>query len=228
MKKYYIFIAFISLLSIGVIFGHYAITKASVADQRAMDDLRQIKTAIGDSVQKKSKLPASINDLELEGDTKKRVSSYGYKVLTVETFELCANFQEKKKDQYDSSSYDSGGYDLPNAHEAGYQCFKLKETLPFAEEPEVDYTSSNKFSCDSPVKQVVTYDAVTVTYIDKAAFTISGTKDRLSGGYTLCTPLTVLDKNGATIKFSDIKNNDVVNLSGSSYSKISKIQKVNQ
>jgi type II secretory pathway pseudopilin PulG len=100
-----------------------------VADQQAVSDLQDIKTAMTTYFSEKDDLPTSLSALTFTGTTKNRLSRYEYKAGNGSSYELCATFKTETKSSTSTSSSASTElsytslYDVFSTHKKGRQCF---------------------------------------------------------------------------------------------------------
>jgi hypothetical protein len=152
VQKYYklTMIAVSGLFIILGVLGPIANERITKNDRLIENNLYSVNTSINNYIRKNEKLPASLNDIELNGDSKilveknlvvykpeKSNDQYSNRYSTDKTvkYQLCVKYTKEKKDTY-SSSYDNpdsdGYYDYLSyygEHPAGEVCYKLKDTV---------------------------------------------------------------------------------------------------
>lgn len=126
MKRYYVFIAILTIVSVGAVVGQYFTSRGSTHDSQTVSDLSLLQTSADDYATANSRLPATINDIVVKTPPhgfKDRLSHYSYRVTASNTFELCADFETDASSRYSSiSTLD----DYPGDHKKGHQCFSHK------------------------------------------------------------------------------------------------------
>jgi type II secretory pathway pseudopilin PulG len=114
-----------------VVLGPPSAERAHRLDERRMDDLRSLSNAVDLYRSRSGQLPASVNEASREiGDTLTwhdpvTGQPYPYKVVSADTYELCADFQQSSAAErhYQDVSFWS--------HPAGPRCFQFKSrSLP--------------------------------------------------------------------------------------------------
>jgi hypothetical protein len=133
MKVVAVAVVTVSVVAGLVLVGPPSEARARKLDERRVEDLRRLSTAVDLYQSRHRSLPASLNEAAREmggsepvGDPLTR-RPYPYQVVDVDTYELCADFQRS-----------SGNSDADRrlgepfwAHTAGSQCFRLKpRSLP--------------------------------------------------------------------------------------------------
>ncbi len=152
IQKYYKFamIAVSGLFIILGIVGPIANERITKNDRLIENNLYSVNTSIKNYTSKNERLPASLNDLDLNGDAKVLVEknlivykpessndqySSRYSTSKNVKYQLCVKYTKEKKDRYYSSydNTDSDGYSdylsYSNGHPAGEVCYKLKDTV---------------------------------------------------------------------------------------------------
>ncbi len=131
MKKYYLFIGVLIMVSLLVVGLQINTGKGPAKDKKIVSDISLINAAVDRYTQENRKMPAKLSDLDLESDLKSRLANYEYKVTAREKYEICAVFETDATNKYQSSYSDS----YPDSHKKGYQCFKQESYLPYEPPP---------------------------------------------------------------------------------------------
>ena len=107
--------------------------RAEFSDQKKENDLSTLQTAVKDYYRDNSRLPGSINDLDIDEDEDLKLDSdnYTYVRKTSSRYELCADFSRDTKKQrpgyYEPDGKDDYQYQgYFSYHEKGQHCFKLR------------------------------------------------------------------------------------------------------
>jgi len=112
-----------------VLVGSPSEERARKLDERRVDDLRRLSTAVDLYRSRRGSLPASLTeasretgDAQTEGDPVTG-RPYPYQVVGADTYELCAGFQRSSGN---AEGDRRNGEPAFWAHAAGQQCFRLK------------------------------------------------------------------------------------------------------
>jgi hypothetical protein len=142
MRKYYIFIALLCVLSIGLVAAAVIVTgtpaeqRARQLDETRLSDFAGLAAAINNYHATHDKLPQKLGELKEEADyitttDPETKTGYTYNVTSDDAYELCATFSTDSKDDPESMANDSS-YPHPYAssrdHKKGYDC--ISYTVP--------------------------------------------------------------------------------------------------
>ena len=119
MKKYYIAMAILAVVSLGAVIWHYAISRGAASDERKVSDITTLQLAVNNYAQDKGTTPASLGTLSLEGAIAKRLSDYEY-LPGDNSFTICATFATDAS--LDDATYGSSS-ESSYWHKKGRQCF---------------------------------------------------------------------------------------------------------
>ncbi len=118
MRKYYIFIAVIAVISAITIVWQSLASGPVKADQALVLRIQTAQSAINDYSSRNNRLPAGLSDIP--GD-------YGgvtYETTTAQTYKLCGTFLTASIDQHSSTRYPPDtNYIDASQHGKGRQCF---------------------------------------------------------------------------------------------------------
>jgi competence protein ComGC len=179
MKKYYMAMVLIFVLSGLAIAFNISVSKDPVSDNRQSTDLSTIESAVEQYASKNSKLPASLSSVNLTGDVKDRASNYEYKKGVGGKFQLCATFKTDTTKQ--ASRYASVADNTdPTAHKKGLVCFDFEaygvDTTTNVNYPQSTAPTGDDSSvtvCTSKLPSSTESDYGTITKIDTKVGTIS-------------------------------------------------------
>lgn len=125
MKRYYIFIAALFVLTILAVVTNYIVQRAPAHDLAVSADLTNIASAVENYSYDHEVLPAGLDDLALsDARLKGRLAEYSYRVRGASTYELCATFQADRTKS--SSNYTPPGHANTFTHHKGQQCFNYE------------------------------------------------------------------------------------------------------
>lgn len=124
MKKYYLAMTVLAVVSLGAVVWHYAISRGAAEDDRKVRDITSLRMAVDNYYQEKGDLPTSLSDLSLDDDVAKRLPKYEYS-HTNDSYTLCATFANDLS--ADGAKYASGDSE-PYYHKKGRQCFTSEVT----------------------------------------------------------------------------------------------------
>ncbi len=134
MRKYYIFITLLCLLSVGlataviILTGTPAKQKALQLDETRLSDFSSISAEINNFYYVNDKLPNSLNQLKIDAHYIRTTDpetggSYTYKTTSSNAYELCATFSTDSKDDNRGTTSDmSYPYKINRGHKKGYDC----------------------------------------------------------------------------------------------------------
>ncbi len=122
MKKYYISIAIVWVVSAFAILAYQVTTGDDRSDKKTISDLQTIQGKMYDYTDKHKALPQTLQDMDIDQSVKDK--NYEYNILSDSMYELCGVF--KSDTRKNDTVYDDE-YSVPDKHKAGRQCFKLSE-----------------------------------------------------------------------------------------------------
>ena len=107
--------------------------RAHELDERRVEDLRGITRAADLYSTRHGRLPTSLDELSRESGVSvnshdpRTTRSYGYRILSDEKYELCAEFEDRSSSPAPATPPDGGFW----SHAAGRQCFqpRVEEVL---------------------------------------------------------------------------------------------------
>lgn len=149
MKRYYIFLAIVAIISGLAITGDYLMRRGPVYDNQAVSDIRAIASAVDSYYLSQNHLPSQLQQLgSLAADTKQRLARYEYRRVSTNSYQLCATFKTKHVTPGGiidpatpipaSTTRTPGAAVMPNKilspvppnpdnHDKGFQCFTYYE-----------------------------------------------------------------------------------------------------
>jgi type II secretory pathway pseudopilin PulG len=142
MRKYYVFITLLCLLSIGlvaaaiVLTGTPATQRARQLDETRLADFSGLAAAINSYHAAHDELPQTLEELKEETEyisteDPETKTGYAYKITSDDAYELCATFSTDSKDNPGNTARDSSypyPYSSSRDHKKGYDC--IKYTIP--------------------------------------------------------------------------------------------------
>ncbi len=156
MRKYYIFIAILSVLFVLMIVGGIQLVgspmknRAKEADKKIVEQMTKLTQEIEIFYQSNKQLPASLNDINTNSiDDPTAKDKYAYKVISANKYEMCATFSTDNSadTSRDYWGKNTGQYQL-YTHKKGENCitFTAPDLMTNIENPAVVVPEVGKFS----------------------------------------------------------------------------------
>ncbi len=239
MRRYYIGIFLLVVLSVVSLGSHYAITNKGVSDRQTLDDISILDQKIDDYANKNKKLPEQLKEIDFDKQkVAKRLDSYTYKDLGRTKdghdflYQLCATFKTSKSDRDYNYDDETDYVSTSSGHAKGHQCFKQKIYASFdAYDDQVLSDSTNPLlgaQCGPLPKTLFEKRSIIITSIFPDISQFYTKVGAQVTAYQWCFPLTVVDKNGIGLTINDLKVGDTVTISGANTSHIQSIKLENR
>jgi hypothetical protein len=126
MKRYYIFFTVLAVVAALAIVSNIFLRRGPVHDTKAVQDIRNLQSAVDSYYLTQSQLPNNLRQLELDGlDVATRLGDYEYIRIDSDSYELCATFQTEHRTTKNYYGTGPDGVQMadPDNHGKGRQCF---------------------------------------------------------------------------------------------------------
>jgi hypothetical protein len=129
MKRYYIFLATVAVISVIAVMVSNFQRRDPVHDRTAVSDLNTLSNEIDTYYLREKELPTSLSDITVQDrNVLSRASRYDYRKVSQTSYELCAIFKTKNRENYMSSRPEPVPDDGtqkpdPSNHDKGHECF---------------------------------------------------------------------------------------------------------
>jgi hypothetical protein len=129
MKALAVAVVTVSVVTGLVLVGPPSEERARKLDERRVEDLRRLSTAVDLYRSRRGSLPTSLNEASRETEDVQTVGDpltgrpYPYRVVGADVYELCADFQRGSGTSGTDRRYSEPAF---WAHTAGPQCFRMK------------------------------------------------------------------------------------------------------
>lgn len=129
MRRYYIFFTVLFAVAVVAIITQFKLSKGPRIDEQTVKDISTIQSAVEKYARSNNRLPATLNDIPLKDEVKKRAidQEYTYAKSSSNKYKICAFFytDARDDDEEDSPSvyYDDDDYRSAYSHKKGTDCF---------------------------------------------------------------------------------------------------------
>ena len=124
MKRYYWFIALLSIVSLGAIGANLAVQRDPQHDSRVVQDLNNLSSSVSGYWYRENRLPDSLAEVELSNpDVAARLDDYSYEPLSASSYQLCATF---RTDSRGTTVAMERAFTDPARHAKGRDCFTYR------------------------------------------------------------------------------------------------------